>query len=98
MHVKNMLSSNGNYVPNQFIITDGERITFQSYNSTIIEIDRKKKTLTIFLDYNYSMTTGKYRNMFLADNGFYGLSNIKDLNKAIEAGSYNDYKIILKGA
>lgn len=98
MRVENMLSSNGNYVPNQFIITDGERITFQSYDSTIIEIDRKKKILTVFPNYNYSMTTGKYRNMFLADNGFYGLSNIKDLNKAIEAGSYNDYKIILKGA
>ena len=96
MRVKNMYSPNGNQVPNQFIITDGNKTTFQSYDSTIIEIDRHKKVLTIFPDYNYSMTTGKYRNIFLADNGFYGLSNLKELQKAINNGFYKDYKVILK--
>lgn len=96
MRVENMYSTNGNQVPNQFIITDKNKITFQSYNSTIIEIDRKKKVLTIFPDYNYSMTTGKYRNIFLADNGFWGLSNLKELQKAIDNGFYKDYKVILK--
>lgn len=96
LRVENMYSTNGNKVPNQFIIADGQKLTFQSYNSTIIEIDRRKKVLTVFPDYDYSMTTGKYRNAFLADNGFYNLSNLKALKQAIADGFYRDYKVVLK--
>ena len=65
MNVKNMLSNNGNFIPNQFIIDDdnGNRF-FQSYNSIIVKMSKDK----IYLDKNkwdYSKTTGKYRNLFL---------------------------------
>ena len=65
MKVENMVSSRGNYVPNQLIITDDEgREIFQSYE-TIIAIKDKGK---ITLDNNaleYSRTTSKYLYMFL---------------------------------
>lgn len=57
----------GNPVANQFIIDDGNKITFQSYESTIAVIDYDNRTITIGSDWNYSMTTGKYRNAFFEE-------------------------------
>lgn len=65
--VRNMTSSNGNDIPNQFIIDVGDQTIFQSYDS-IIAI---KEGRTIYLDsyyWDYSRTTGKYRNMFLGED------------------------------
>ena len=68
MNVENMVSNRGNYIPNQFIITDDEgRDIFQSYE-TIIAIKDKGK---ITLDNNaleYSRTTSKYLYLFLGMN------------------------------
>ena len=64
MKVQNMESTNGNPVPNQFIIYTDDAILFQSYNSIIA----KKQNGKIYLDCNYwdySKTTSKYRNQFL---------------------------------
>lgn len=65
MTVYNMESRNGNTVANQFIIEDGRRTVFQSYSSTIAVIDRDNKVIEIHPDWDYSRTTGKYRNLFL---------------------------------
>ena len=70
MKVTNITSSNGNKIANQFIITDDVGNTFfQSYKSMIV-----KKPLEVWnkiqLDqkyWNYSNTTGKYRNIFLGE-------------------------------
>ena len=65
MRVKNMESRNGNPMPNQFIVTDKKGTWFQSYNSMIAF--RAWLTGKITLDTNfwdYSTTTGKYRNIF----------------------------------
>lgn len=82
MTVKNMTSHNGNSVPNQFIIRDGNGNTvFQSYNSTIIKIDNDGNT---FLDeryWDYSVTTGKYRNLFLRETK-------EETMKKINSGKY----------
>jgi hypothetical protein len=68
MKTENMTSSNGNKVPNQFIITDERGAKwFQSY-STMIAV--KGTDGKISLDKNswdYSVTTGKYRNQFLGE-------------------------------
>jgi hypothetical protein len=64
--VENM-SSNSGPIPNQFIIRTPEGIYFQSYRS-IIAVKTQGK---IYLDKNtwdYSVTTGKYRNQFLGEN------------------------------
>lgn len=88
--VNNMTSTNGNRIANQFIIETPEGISFQSYNS-IICFEPKDRTQKTKLDqkyWDYSKTTGKYRNIFLGetkketqakiDSGIYELA---DLNK-----------------
>ena len=66
--VRNMYSSNGNKVANQFVIYGNNEEIFQSYN-TIIAIKNRKNGKT-YLDkilWNYSNTTSKYRNVFLGE-------------------------------
>lgn len=91
IRVENMTSARGNTVANQFIIHTDEGRYFQSYNSVIafipyggigggkIQLDENT--------WNYSTTTGKYRNEFLGEgiaetrakiaNGTYELVNLK---------------------
>jgi hypothetical protein len=68
MRVENMVSPRtGEKVANQFIISDNGIVTFQSYSSEIITINYHTNEVLIGEDWNYSMTTGKYRNAFLAE-------------------------------
>jgi len=65
MKVQNMINSNGNTVPNQFIIYNGTETYFQSYGSVIVKLANGN----VYLDENkwdYSKATGKYRNLFLS--------------------------------
>ena len=67
MRVENMRSPNGNQVPNQFIIWTDKGKYFQSYRTIIAFIDNNNN---VFLDkdsWDYSRTTGKYRNIFLGE-------------------------------
>ena len=84
MKVRNMKNNNGNTVPNQFIIEDGQKVTFQSYNSTIATIDYKNAIIYIGCDWDYSRTTNKYRNMFFNEFGFYEIASTKEIRKALE--------------
>ena len=66
--VSNLTSNNGNKIPNQFEIRTDKGVYFQSYNSIIAFWSNKGQ---IFLDayyWDYSRTTGKYRNIFLGEN------------------------------
>jgi hypothetical protein len=84
--VENMTSNNGNNIPNQFIIRTGEGIYFQSYKSIIAFEPREGKTQLDEYYWNYSVTTGKYRNIFLGEDrketerkikdGIYTLTNL----------------------
>ena len=90
-----MTSTNGNKVANQFIITDDNgNVFFQSYKSVIAKIPMfKVNSLDKFKEFdlqkieldkkywNYSNTTGKYRNIFLNET-------IKDTRKKIKSGEY----------
>ena len=74
-------ATSGRDIPNQFIITDKDRTIFQSYDS-IIAI--KWNDGDVFLDktyWDYSRTTGKYRNQFLGED-------IKTTRKKIKSGEY----------
>ena len=85
MKVKNMTSNKGNKIANQFIITDKNNRYFQSYNSIIVKETEKKTYLDSFY-WDYSTTTGKYRNIFLGEKksetekkikkGIYKLTNL----------------------
>lgn len=94
MKVRNMTSPNGNKVANQFIIEDATikhttpngteyPITgtmFQSYDSNIVFISNQH----VLLDCNYwdySVTTNKYRNIFLGETK-------KETEAKIDSGEY----------
>ena|SRR3990167_2080043 len=85
--VENMSSPSrsGGVVPNQFIINTDDGVYFQSYYSVIVARVGGKT----YLDeskWDYSVTTGKYRNSFLGEtkketeakikNGEYILTNL----------------------
>jgi hypothetical protein len=83
--VQQMKNRNGNEVKNQFIIKTENSVFFQSYDSIIA----KKENGKVILDQNYwdySQTTGKYRNIFLNEtkketekklsDGIYQLDNL----------------------
>jgi|8_EtaG_2_1085327.scaffolds.fasta_scaffold407314_1 hypothetical protein len=89
--VENFTSANGNKIPNQFLITynfrgdldysfDSE--IFQSYDTIIAR--RYCSTGSIALDKNYwdySRTTGTYRNIFLGETK-------GETEKKIKSGEY----------
>ena len=69
MRVMNMVSPRtGEKVANQFIIAGDHRLTFQSYDSMIIDLDFMHSVITIGKDWDFSRTTSKYRNAFLAEH------------------------------
>ena len=78
--VQNMTSNKGNKIANQFIIYTTEGSIFQSYNSTIVKIENGKTYLDIN-KWDYSKTTGKYRNIFLNENK-------KQTEEKIKSGEY----------
>ena len=75
MKVRNMTSNRtGREVANQFVITDDQgNAYFQSYNTIIAKRENftpDKRDRQVYLDENswdYSKTTGKYRNQFLGE-------------------------------
>jgi hypothetical protein len=94
INVRNF-THNGREVPNQFIITTDEGQYFQSYKSVIAFIPcgvwqkNDENAGKIILDtyyWDYSKTTGKYRNLFLNEtkketerkiqNGYYAMANL----------------------
>jgi len=85
MKVENIESSKGNKIANQFVITDDKQNEyFQSYNSMIVKKDYEGDQVKIYLDqkyWNYSNTTGKYRNIFLGES-------ITETKKKIKSGEY----------
>jgi predicted ribonuclease YlaK len=80
--IRNMTSHNGNEVPNQFIITDenGNRF-FQSYKTVISKIDKDGKVSLDADKWDFSVTTSKYRNLFLGEDK-------KATEKKIKSGDY----------
>lgn len=97
MKVSNMISAAGNPVANQFVISGAVVILpddtytgelFQSYNSVIAlkayDCNNTGNTFRVFLDerfWDYSVTTGRYRNQFLGEG-------IAETRKKIESGEY----------
>lgn len=80
MKVENMTGHSGREIPNQFIITDNNATYFQSYKSIIVKRENGKTYLDEVY-WNYSTTTGKYRNEFLGEDR-------KETEKKIKSGEY----------
>ena len=95
MTVENMVSPRtGNPVANQFVIKGNGTITFQSYNSTIAVIDWNERTVKIGNDWNYSTTTGKYRNSFFNDNYFSDMKDTKGMNKIMKKVDEDGFALV----
>jgi co-chaperonin GroES (HSP10) len=67
MEITKMRSHQGNIVPNQYDIQVGDKRIFKSYESNIVMIRNGKVYLDSYY-WNYSNTTGRYRNMFLGED------------------------------
>ena len=81
MKVTNMKSKRtGRAIPNQLIITTKDGIYFQSYNSIIVFKGHGKTQLDRYY-WDYSKTTGKYRNQFLNETR-------KETERKIANGTY----------
>lgn len=78
--IENMTSHNGNEVPNQFRIFTDDGVYFQSYK-TIIAFRNFHGNITLDPQWDYSMTTGKYRNIFLRESR-------KETERKIKSGEY----------
>ena len=92
--VENMTSERGNDIPNQCIIRGRGFTLFQSYDSPIALNLRGQ--IYIFPDWDYSVTTGKYRNQFLNETK-------AETESKIKAGVYiyidhADYDKVLENA
>jgi len=90
MKVRNMESSNGNKIANQFVIDCGDFELFQSYDTIIVKKyfllanNGYDLRLVVELDkdyWNYSKTTSKYRSMFLGES-------TKETQEKIDSGEY----------
>lgn len=86
MKAYNLKSDAGNPVVNQIVTEMNDVYTLFSYGSMIVQINFNTMELFIGNDYDYSRTTGKYRNKFLHDKGLYEISNLESLREAIEKG------------
>ena len=83
MLIQNMISSNGNKVANQFIVTLSENVTvFLSYE-TVVAQNRNGKIVLDSNALNYSATTIKYLKHFLGTN-----ESKKQLQDKIKNGFY----------
>lgn len=80
MKVVNMTSNNGNKIANQFIVYTDKGRMFQSYNSNIAFVDNQGN-VTLGKNWDYSVTTGKYRNQFLGETK-------KETQAKIDSGVY----------
>lgn len=69
MKVVNLESNKGNAIANQFEVTTDKGRYFQSYDSVIVFIPNNGDKIQIDERYwDYSKTTGKYRNIFLGED------------------------------
>ena len=80
MKVQNLRSSKGNIIANQFEIRTETAVYFKSYRSIIVKVEGGKTYLDpVYWD--YSRTTGKYRNIFLSESK-------KETEQKIKKGTY----------
>ena len=90
MKKENLVNEKGNRVKNQFIIKNGNIVTFQSYDSIVCEIRPAsmgfEKVVVLGKDWDYSRTTIKHLGNFLKQNNLEYLAGAKNIREALERG------------
>ena len=80
MKITALTTSSGNTAKNQYVITTEGGRFYQSYDTIIACIDNNGR-ITLDTNWNYSVTTSKYRNIFLGETS-------KETEKKVESGIY----------
>ena len=94
--VEQMINNRGNGAMNQFVIHDGDLLMFQSYNSLIAIVNYATKEIILGSNWDYSVTTGKHRNIFFTDYAnIPDLGSKKGIEKALKDGLCNGWTIKL---
>lgn len=88
MKVRNLEGQSGRAVVNQFVIEDGNRKVFQSYDSTVVEVKWHTDfcEVNIGYDWGYSRTTTKYFKIFLMDEVGLNDEEIEQIKKELRKG------------
>lgn len=94
MKVYNLEDQSGRAVVNQFVIKDGDRKVFQSYDSTIVEVKWHTDfcEVNIGYDWDYSRTTSKYFKIFLMVEVGFTNEEVEQIKK--ELRKKHDYIVI----
>jgi len=83
MKVENIINNRGNTVANQFIVSNGEELVFQSYDSKIVTL--KNGMLKLEGDmWDYSVTTRRHFKTFINDKTPFTYENKQQWLKEIE--------------
>lgn len=86
MIITQLINSRGNAVANQFVITDGDNVTFQSYKSKIATYNHATKELTLYGNmWDYSNTTRKHFASFVNDFTHYEYKSKKAFEALIKS-------------
>lgn len=88
--ISNLINDNGNATANQFVISDGSSVSFQSYSSLVVRVHGKQ--VTFGCDWDYSRTTLKYVRQFLKGLGL-TFGSTDAIRKAITTGQAFGYEI-----
>ena len=91
MKVRNLINANGRAVANQFVIEDGNKIYFQSYDSLVAK--KEGRVFTLGFDFDYSRTTSKHLHTFMEEYAPGTLYRIKQ-----EIPSYKSFSDMLRKA
>ena len=83
LKIYNLEGQSGKPVVNQFVIEDGSKTWFQSYDSIIIEIDRESQKMTVGRDWDYSRTTTKYLKIFLNEEMAWSSKEVEEFKKKL---------------
>lgn len=102
MKVRQLKRPRGTVVVNQFIIDEGRKTWFQSYDSIIIEIDRECQKIIVGCDWDYSMTTKKYLKQFLNEELCWNNEEAEEFKKKLRKAQssmgntfvFNNYSIV----
>lgn len=96
MYVENIINSNNNKVANQFCIFNDNTVTFQSYGAVIAVVDKTAKTVSLGKCWDYSTTTGTYRNIFFSKYAYLvDLASKSGIEKALKEGKCGEYTVKL---
>lgn len=88
MKVRNLVGNSGRAIANQFVIFDDNRKVFQSYDSTIVEVEWHSEfcEVNIGYDWDYSRTTSKYFKIFLMDEVGFTDEEVETMKKQLRKG------------